>query len=360
MESQNSTTNRFAALSDKKVGDQINTKTETPVVQEETHFRNLAKVLVRADVSANSLSFEELASAFITMFRGYTKKSAFGETVRSSTPKIQAFITQLCALYDERSCHISDDLLWTRNIHLTFAIKGQDLPCWSENKDTEQINIETVLRLLCAQIRTITNKGLISRGHKGLQGEVTSGLQEDINVICSDYLFDLQPIVVNTKTIYSEPLAEELRAALKNGSASKKEANAQKNTQLEAARERAKARQEQAQDTTFKQKAPKKKLQTPRPPKPQVPHDSKMSSETLETSETSNSSEKKTPKVENLTGKTKKPWANKPKQPEIFKIGTPDTPETTEKTEKSESTGKPETVSSGVAESKDVKTEENK
>ena len=231
--------------------------------------RDFMHVHVTADIPVKELSFAELCSALCSSFKGFTGNTAFGNEMWESTPKLRNLIAQLTALFVEKSDDIADDILWCRCFHKqktnsqskgSFSIKGDDLPFISETKDNLCANIETILRLVCNQIRAIKEKKLVSRGVRGLQSATTEELQSDIDLLCTDFLGELKSISVGDRTFLSEPLVDELRNAFKNASDSKKKAVVAKEAKLVAARERANARPELNKQQKVGQKKPNLRL----------------------------------------------------------------------------------------------------
>jgi len=285
-----------------------------------TDKRDFMHVHVAADIPVRELSFAELCSALCSSFKGFTGNTAFGNEMWESTPKFRALITQLTALFVEKSDNTADDILWCRCFQKkktnsqskgSFSIKGDDLPFISETKDNLCANIETILRLVCSQIRVISEKQLISRGIKGLQSATTEELQYDIDLLCTDFLGELKSISVGERTFLSEPLVDELRNAFKNASESKKKAAVAKEAKLVAARERANARPELNKRQAVGQKKPGLKLKgsaESNESKSEPKSEPKLASKSELSEQSSDKSSEKSSENSTVKSAEKNPW----------------------------------------------------
>lgn len=259
--------NSFAALSSKPAAVEPKSKSKSepkgkeddaaPAVVEKK--REINGVQVPADKPIFMLPFAQLVSALIRAYQNFTKKTPFGDSFFEDTEGIRKLIGEIASLYAH---YESDDVdhVWQRYVK-TFRIAGADLPAHSAKEDQECAGIETILRCLIAQLRTMKDKSLIvGQGRAGVE---LCEFQADIDALVEDFLGEAQvsrDVKLKdgtTKAVIAEKLVWELRDAFKTAKAAKDAVWEEKSAAMEAAKknrdERMKER-EKAQAPKWHQK----------------------------------------------------------------------------------------------------------
>lgn len=186
------------------------------------------------------LRFLDLIHVFETSYVQKGRNNAYGNKFREETPKIRELMNKLCDLY---SYYKSDEInrcLWNRIIRV-FPINHCDRPYKPGTSDGAPI--QSILRLLCAQIRKINekdmliNSAMLPKGSKvGLEHV---DLSAEFGCLCSDILGEQYESSGEFK-IKCEPLLDELHKAINLA----KEANEKNKADKEAKLNEFKAQKE--------------------------------------------------------------------------------------------------------------------
>jgi len=208
--------------------------------------REIHRVKVPADVPVFKLFLGQLGSAVIDAYSSFTKETAFGESFWDETAGIQELLGELASLFAH---YKSDEVehIWKRYVK-TFRIAGADLPVHSADEDQECANIETMVRCLIAQLRTIDEKNLIvGQGRAGIE---LCDMQADFSALVgllgeAHVKRDIMTRNVEdgegegetkTKTATAEALVWQLRDAFKTAKAAKDAAWKVKSAAIEASK----------------------------------------------------------------------------------------------------------------------------
>lgn len=240
-------------------------------------YRKISDVVIPRCV-VGQFTFAELVAALCFNFGYYTGKSAFGNVFRVHTAWIREILAKLRTLYSVFDAETDDVQFSNRVIRIDFPIKGANRPLRAEDNgiktknpqnfaakgNHDQAMTRTLVRLLCAQLRTMNyrNKagfGLIQRGpdvqsFSEEQKDSLAQIQLSIGDIVA-YLGDLEEEVIqdqdgNTSTAQVEPLSRVLHYSFKTAYDAKNKAKAEVVVQTQPAtsalREKATSRIAQA------------------------------------------------------------------------------------------------------------------
>lgn len=223
-----STDNRYAMLENNNENTNENNSNDIKNVLENTQKKETTRKessRVPAHLPVKRLHFETLIYVLKQCVDRSTRNTVYGNAFYDAIPKLRELIDSLNAIYSEYNNERINKCLWNKTFYV-FHINGDERPATFTN---EGASFTTILRLVCAQIREISEKELILRG---LVGNENCSLQAEFDFLCSNVLGEQ---VKNEKNI-SEPLVDELFEAFKVAQDAKKTANDEKQAKFEELR----------------------------------------------------------------------------------------------------------------------------
>lgn len=199
-----SSNNSYAALSENQPENQSNPEPENNTSQK----RELTNVKVTQDCPLKKLVFCELIKALILCYRERNTKTPYGDAFAKESENIDQLLKTLESIYSRYFSETAEMSLWERcfSIH---NVKGDDLPVWSKDKDQQLVPMQTVIRVICGQLRLISKKQLIV-SKRGMIGTEHYNLQSEIDDIINDILGSQEEIhTEDNRVILTEPLVDQ-------------------------------------------------------------------------------------------------------------------------------------------------------
>jgi hypothetical protein len=190
--------------------------------------RQIQNIAYPVDVWVKKLKFSELVSACYRMFGEHTSdKFAFGKVFYDNTPTLQTLLGQMNKLYGKYNTVDLDTHFWNKQFDV-FFITGNQNVMRGYKRTPGRVEFVTLIRLLCAQLRTIQSKNLISNIETPFDNK--NELQAIINKICAEVLGE---VIIGEDKVCKEPLIDEFYVAIHASIAANNLAQDEKKRQVE-------------------------------------------------------------------------------------------------------------------------------
>lgn len=185
--------------------------------------RSLYNVIVRVDTPAKYLTLAELVKSVMVAYNGKTRNGPYGNSFKQSAKNIKKVLDDLDSLYALYNTQTADSCLWHKNFKV-FNIKDDLCPVFSEKKEDKPktADMSVLIKLLCAQLRLVSNKQLVTSGRT--IGQEHYDIQECLDAVVKNVLKDQESSVDNNgQNRIVEPLVNEFYEAHKTARSTQSE-----------------------------------------------------------------------------------------------------------------------------------------